>query len=304
MNLSQIDLNLLVALEALLEERSVTRAGQRIGLSQPATSNALSRLREHIGDALLLRSGAGMVLTPHAEALLPQLRAALAHVRQVMEKPRPFDPAESQQRFVLLATDFIEMVVLPGVVKRVVRAAPRLTLDVRPFGEVDAVEGLRGGTLDLVLGVFPEVPPGCQAEALFHEGFLCLVRSRHPALPGPRSRLTLKRYAELPHLLVAPRRSGPGAVDVALARHGLSRHVALYVSHFLVAPLLVAHSDMVATLPARAARLLAARHNLRLFKPPLELSGFTVTQVWHERTAGSPPHRWLRAQVTAACRSE
>ena len=292
---------MLGCLFALLEERSVTRAGKRLGLSQPAMSNALSRLREHLDDALLVRSGGGMARTPHGESLLPQLREALSQVRRVMEKPRPFDPATATQRFGLLATDFIEMVVLPGLVERVLAAAPRVTLDVRPFGELDAVEGLKSGALDLVLGVFSEVAVGCHASALFHESFLCVVRRGHPDFAGARARLTLKRYAELPHLLVAPRRTGPGAVDVALARHGLSRHIALYVSHFLVAPLIVAQSDLVATLPARAARLLAARHDLRLFKPPVELSGFTISQLWHERTDQSPPHRFLRAQVKAAC---
>jgi DNA-binding transcriptional LysR family regulator len=299
--MAQIDLNLLVALEALLEERSVTRAGRRIGLSQPAMSNALSRLREHLDDALLVRSGGGMALTPHAEAILPQLREALVQVRRVVEKPRPFDPQTANQRFSLLATDFIEMVALPSLAGRVLRAAPRITLDVRPFGEIEAVEGLRSGALDLVLGVYSEAPVGCHLAPLFQEGFLCVVRRGNPALG--KGRLTLKRYAALPHLLVAPRRSGPGAVDVALQKQGLSRRVALYVSHFLVAPLIVAQSDLVATLPARAARLLAAHHDLLLMKPPVALSGFTVSQVWHDRTDTSPPHRWLRAQVTAACAS-
>lgn len=301
MNLSQLDLNLLVALEALLEERSVTVAGKRIGLSQPAMSNALSRLREHLDDALLVRSGGGMARTPHAESLLPQLREALMHVRRVMEKPRPFDPATASQRFTLLATDFIEMVVLPGLVERISVTAPRITLDVRPFGELDPIEGLKSGALNLVLGVFSEVAAGCHAAALFHESFLCVVRRDHPAFSGKHPRLTLKRYAELPHLLVAPRRSGPGAVDAALAKHGLSRRVALYVSHFLVAPLVVAQSNLVATLPARAARLLAASYDLRLFKPPLELQGFTISQLWHERTNQNPPDAFLRAQVKAAC---
>src|SRR5262249_51234980 len=142
MNLSQIDLNLLVALAALLEERSVTRAGKRLGLSQPATSNALSRLREQLDDALLVRSGSGMVLTPHAESLLPRLREALLQVEQVMEKQRPFEPATASLRFAMLATDYIEMVVLPGLSGRVLAAAPKVTLDVRPFGEVEAIEGL------------------------------------------------------------------------------------------------------------------------------------------------------------------
>lgn len=300
MNLQQIDLNLLVALEALLEERSVTRAGKRLGLSQPAASNALARLREHLNDELLVRSGGAMALTPHAEGLLPQLREVLVHVQRVLEKPRPFDPATTTQRFCLLATDFIEMVIMPGLTGRVLAAAPKATLDVRPWGELDYTEALRSGALDLALGVFGDVPVGCHATELFHEGFHCVVRRGHPQLS--RGRLTLKRYAELPHLLVAQRRTGPGAVDLALQKHGLSRRVALYVSHFLVAPLIVAQSDLVATLPARAARLLAAHHDLMLLKPPVQLSGFTVKQLWHDRTDKSPPHSWLRAQVIKTCR--
>jgi len=300
MNLGQFDLNLLIALEALLEERSVTRAGRRIGLSQPAMSNALARLREHLHDPLLVRSGGAMALTPHAVVLRPQLTELLGQLRRVLAKARPFEPATAEQSFRLVATDFIEMVVLPKLVGRVLTAAPRVTLDVRPFAETDVAEGIGSGAIDLVLGVFGEPPPGCRADALFRENFLCVVRSGHPLLG--RGRLTLKRYVELPHLLVSQRRSGPGAVDVALQRQGLSRHIALYVSHFLVAPLVVAQSDLVATLPARAAKLLAVRHGLRLLPPPVALSGFTVSQLWHQRTDESPPHMWLRAQVKQSLR--
>ena len=297
MDITQIDLNLMVALEALLEERSVTRAGKRLRLSQPAVSNALSRLRELFDDPMLVRSGSGMMPTPRALTLLPQVREALAQLRRVISSPAPFAPSTASERFTLLATDFIEMVVLPGLMARVSRSAPGVTLDVRPFGEVPPQEGLASGALDLVLGVFSEAPTGCHTEKLFSEGFLCAVRRGHPVLAeGP---LTLERYAALPHLLVAPSRSSKGAVDNVLQRHGLSRHVALYVAHFLVAPLVIAQSDLVVTLPARAARLLAPHHDLALLEPPVVLSGFTVSQVWHERTQDSQPHQWLRAQIVA-----
>jgi DNA-binding transcriptional LysR family regulator len=296
MDISQVDLNLLGALEALLEERSVTLAGRRLRLSQPAVSNALGRLRELFSDELLVRHGSRMVPTPRALALLPEVRAVLAKVRQILAPLSPFEPAAASERFTLLATDFIEMVVLPGLAARVHRAAPLLTLDVRPFGEIPLQEGLASGAIDLVLGVFPEVPPGCHIQKLFSEGFLCAVRRGHPALS--RGPLTLPQYAALPHLLVAPRRSSPGAVDTLLEKHGLSRHVAMYVAHFLVAPLVVAKSDLVVTLPTRAARLLAPQHDLVLLDPPLPLAEFTVSALWHERTHDSPAHRWLRAQVS------
>ena len=298
MNLSQIDLNLLGTLHALLEERSVTRAAKKLGLSQPAVSNALARLRELFADPLLVRSRARMTPTPRALELWPLLRTALAAIDQVVSRPVPFLPQTATQRFTCAATDYVEMVLLPAVTRRVCAAAPKVTLDVRPIGETSPLVDLSAGTVDVALGVFIDVPAGYHRQPLFEERFRCIVRRGHPIL---RERtLSLARYAALSHLLVAPRRTGPAAVDNALAQHGLSRHIALYVSHFLVAPLVIAETDLIVTLPERVALLFADRLDLALVKPPVPLSTFPLSQLWHERTHDSAPHRWLREQIAAA----
>lgn len=297
MKLAQLDLNLLLTLAALLEERSVTRAAKRLGLSQPAVSNALARLRETLSDELLVRNGARMVPTPRALEMAPLLHEALASLQRAVAPPRPFEPATTTDRFTLAATDFFEMVLLPALASRVCAAAPRATLDVRPIGESSPVEALAAGELDGALGVFQTLPRGFYKKALGRERFVCVLRRGHPALA--QVPLSLEAYAALAHVLVAPRRTGPGAVDSALARQGLSRHIALVVSHFLVAPLVVAETDLVATLPERVARMLAEKLSLAVLAPPVALSGFELSYLWHERTHDSPPHRWLRSLLEA-----
>lgn len=302
MNLSQVDLNLLTTLQALLAERSVTRAARRLGLSQPAVSNALARLRELFADPLLLRGRGPMTPTPRAQELEPLLQEALAAVDRVVTRPAPFVPATATQRFTCAATDYIEMVLLPAVTQKVSAAAPGVTLDVRPIGENSPLEFLSTGALDIALGVFIDVPQGFHRQPLLQERFRCVVRRGHPVL---RKRpLTLERYAAMSHVLVAPRRTGPAAVDTALARHGLSRHIALYVSHFLVAPLVVAETDLIVTLPERVALLFAERLELALIDPPVPLSTFPLALMWHQRTHDSAPHRWLREQIVAASREQ
>jgi DNA-binding transcriptional LysR family regulator len=298
MNLAALDLNLLTALHALLEERSVTRAAKRLGLSQPAASNALARLRDALGDPLFVRSGAAMVPTPRAEAMAAPLAAALLALGRAVTPPLPFDPARADDRFTFAATDYVEMVLLPRITARVVAAAPRIALDVRPIGEESPLDALAAGTLDGALGVFMQLPPGFHKSALGSERFVGIARRGHPAVG--RRPLSIEAWAALGHVLVTPRRTGPAAVDRALAERGLARHVALYVSHFLVAPLVVAETDLVATLPERAARLLAAELDLVFFEPPIPLSGFELVQLWHERTAASAAHVWLRGAIDKA----
>lgn len=299
MNLAQLDLNLLRALDALLEERSVTRAARRLGLSQPAVSNALSRLRDALGDPILVRSGSRMVTTPRAAEIQPMLREALLSLGRAIEPAAPFDPASSRDRFTLAATDYIEMVLLPAITARASAAAPGVTLDVRPIGESSPLDAVSAGSLDGAIGVFFTLPPGFHKKTLVKERLVCIARKGHPAI-GKKA-LSIEAFAALPHVLVTPRRTGPTAVDTSLAERGLTRHVALYVSHFLVAPLVVARTDLIATLPERAAKLLAGQLGLSLFTPPLSTSqGFELSQIWHDRTHASAPHRWLRAQIAAA----
>ncbi len=294
LHLRSLDLNLILALDALLEERSVTRAAQRVGITQSAMSHALARLRAVTGDALLVRTPTGMVATARAEALGPPIRHALQGVAAALQPARPFDSKTAEARIRIGTGDFGEVVLLPSVVERLANEAPRIDLRVVFQGDNPA-EMLRSGDADLLLTPLfaADVGSGIYTRKLFDERFVCVVRRGHPLAD---KKLTLARYVAASHALVAPRGKEGSHTDDALARMGLSRRVAVTVPHFLVAPHLVAQSDLILTLPARVADMLAAPLGLVLLKPPSELGleGFTMSAVWHERTHGDPAQRWIR----------
>jgi DNA-binding transcriptional LysR family regulator len=294
LHLRSLDLNLILALDALLEERSVTRAAHRVGITQSAMSHALARLRVVTGDALLVRTASGMVPTARAEELGPPIRRALEGVATALRPPRAFDPKTAEQRIRIGTGDYGEIVLLPRVVQRLAKEAPRT--DLRGVFQGDDPAGmLRSGDVDLLLSpVFASDSwPGTYARKLFDERFVCVVRRGHP-LAGKK--LTLARYVAASHALISPRGKEGSMTDDALARLGLSRRVAVTVPHFLVAPHIVAQSDLVLTLPARVASMLAAPLGLEVLKPPpeLRLEGFTMSAVWHERTHADPAQRWMR----------
>ncbi|RYE90606.1 MAG: LysR family transcriptional regulator [Myxococcales bacterium] len=296
MNLASIDLNLLVALEALLAERSVSRAARRLGLSQPATSHALGRLRELLGDPLLVRAGDRMEATPRALALEGPLATALTAVRAVVAPDAPFDPARSDRAFSLETIDYAAAVLLPPLMERLGREAPRVSLEVRTrTDDIDAQ--LARGALDLAIGLTSPDRPGLRQQPVLSDLFVCVLRRGHPALRRP---LTLDRYCAQRHLLVTPTGRPGSLVDDLLAQSGRRRHVALRVPHFLLAPPLVARSDLVWTAPGSMAQAHAALLPLTLRPPPFDLGGFTLTLRWHERAEHDPGHRWLRELVAAS----
>ncbi len=295
-NLAGIDLNLLVALDALLAERSVTRAAERVGLSQPAMSRALGRLRALFGDRLLVRTSAGLVPTPRAEALAPRLRAVLAEVGRIVQAPS-FDPARMRDTARIAMPDYLSILLLPALLRRLEREAPGLDIVLAPPRATTLAE-LEAGELDLAIGNFPDVPAGFYGNTVMTERFACLMRRGHPALTGP---LTPQVYAGLRHALITIRDDrSPGTVDEALARLGLARRIALRVPNFLAAPLIVAETDLVVTLPLRLAQWLAGRADVQVLEPPLDLGSFSMTQLWHERRRDDAEHAWLRTTVTAA----
>lgn len=298
-NLSGVDLNLLPMLDALLEERHVTRAARRLGLSQPAASRALGRLRQLLGDPLLVRGRAGLVLTPRAETLRTPLAKLLRELAGLVSEPPSFEPATARGTLRIVTEDYISTVLLPRVLQALWQEAPKLDLDVeaRP---ADLRGQLEAGAVDLAIGVFAEPAAGFQRQALFGERFVCVVRRDHPQV---RRKLTLARYAALPHALIGTGERGDSPVDRALAREGLKRRVALRLPHFLAAPLIVAGSDLVLTMPARLAEQMVALAPLRLLAPPVELARFRFSQLWHERRQNDAAHAWFRALVAAQART-
>lgn len=297
LNLSALDLNLLVVLEALLAERHVTKAAARVGLSQSATSHALGRLRELYDDPLLVRSGNAMTLTPRAVALHPAVERGLSELRATITGESPFDPSTARRVFTVGAVDYAQSLLLPPLLAFLEHEAPRI--DVAIANAPDLFELLEGGRIDLAVVVGPKVPSAFRSRELFTDGFVCMVRRGHPAA---RRKLTLAQYLELRHVVVAPTGSPGSVVDTELAKRGKQRRVALRVPDFLVAPLVVSSSDFINTGPERLATLHAKHHSIRLLPPPIPLPRFTVCLAWHARLDADPAHVWLRNAVVRLAR--
>jgi DNA-binding transcriptional LysR family regulator len=296
LRLADVNLNLLVALDALLDAGTVTGAAQRTGVTQSAMSHALRQLRELLGDPLLVRGAGGLVPTPRAEALRVPIRRALLDLQHALRDPPSFDPATAQRRFLLGTGDYFAHIVLPPLLQRSLDT-PGIDLDVLPFSAATDLPKLGTGELDLALGAFvPDAPGLCRAH-LFTDGFVCLVRREHPVV---RRRLTLRQYVQLPHVLISPTGTGSSPVDEQLAAQGLRRRIALRIRYFLAAPMVVATSDLVLTAPRRLGEVFARHFDLQLHEPPVDLQPFTVVQVWHQRFDADPGHRWLRERVHAA----
>lgn len=297
--LSAIDLNLLVVLDALLHENSVTAAGRSIGLSQPATSHALAKLRELLHDELLVREGRGLRKTAFGEQLAPTVRQLVTEIEHTLFRRPSFDAQTSSRCFRLATNDYCGAVLLPPLLSSVREAAPNVVIDVFPQQGPIPVGEFSRGELDVVLGTYGRVEAPIVSRLLLREDFICAVRRDHPL----GRRLTLRRYVELDHLLVANPGYGPGVVDHALGARGLQRKVAMRVPHFLVAPAIVARTDLVVTLPRRLLGAIADSSKLYVAKPPLHIPSFGVQLLWHQRSSDDPGSRWFLEQI-AACAAQ
>jgi DNA-binding transcriptional LysR family regulator len=294
MNIASLNLNLLPVLDALLSERSVSRAGARVGLSQPAVSNALAQLRAHFGDPLLVRKGNGMAPTERALALAGPLRTALLALEHGLEPAGAFDPATAERGFTIMTNDFVAFALLPRLLARLQREAPGVRLQVRAWQEHVVPPELARGDTDLVLGFNRGLPAGHYAMPLFKDRFIFVARKGHPVVRG---KITLATYTKLAHVVVSHEPNARGVFDDLLAQRGLSRNVALRVSHFLLVPPILAATDYVAAISEIVAEPAAKLYGLQLLKMPLPFEPAMVHMVWHERTGGSPAHAWLRAAV-------
>jgi DNA-binding transcriptional LysR family regulator len=290
--LSSIDLNLLVVLEALLHERHVTRAAARVGLSQSATSHALTRLRELYGDPLLVRSGSKLALTPRAHALVPVIARALAELHGTITGEPGFEPNASERTFRLGADDYSQAMLVPPLLARLEREAPGVNLSF--VHGPNLLDQLGEGQLDLALVVGQGVPSPLSCQPVFSDGFACMVRKQHPSV---KTKLSLSEYLELRHVVVAPSGAPGSVVDSELERRGKQRRVALRVSSFLVAPVLVSNSDLISTGPERLARRFARIYPIKLLPPPLPVPRFTLNMAWHARLENDPAQMWLRRVV-------
>jgi DNA-binding transcriptional LysR family regulator len=287
---ASLDLNLLEALDALLRERSVTRAAARIGISQSAMSHKLARLREVFGDPLLVGGRSGMVPTPEAERIGRSIRQPFADLRTAMRGAAPFDPATSTRRFVLVSPDYAAFSSLPRIRNALAKEAPLTSLVVRePWpGMIDA---LCDGTVDVIGGV--ELPPaaGLIRTKLFEETLVCVVRKGHPKVGDT---LDLATFASLPHLLVTRDIDGTGPLDALLATHGLGGHIAMRVPYHLAAPFIVARSDLMLITTLALARDASSMLPLKILRCPVQLPVLKVKMTWHERNQNDAAHQWFR----------
>ena len=291
MNVLDVDLNLLRVFDAVLAERGVTRAAVRLGLTQPAVSNALARLRGVFGDALFVRTPAGMDATPFARELAEPVRQALALLDSALAHGPGFDPASSTRAFRFYMSDLGQIEFLPPLVERAHRAAPGVRFEAVALDVEDIDGALAAGTLDLAVGFLPGLGPPVRRRRLFRDPYVCLMRKDHPI-----QALTKKKFVEASHALVSYR-GGHHVIEEALERAGLARRIALRVPHFTVVPMVLEKSDLLLTLPARVARVFERRGHFKSLPPPVPIPPADVAVHWHERFEADPGNRWLRELV-------
>jgi DNA-binding transcriptional LysR family regulator len=294
------DFSLLVALDALLQEGSVTGAARRVGLSTPAMSHTLARIRERMGDPILVRSGRGMLLTPRAQALREPVHKVVEDARRALEPERPFVARELERTFVVHATDYV-LTVLGATVDRLLsEAAPRACVRFVPNASDDAAQ-LRERGSDLAVGIYGELPAEMLHRRLLTDRFVAVVRKGHPKVGR---RFTLDQFVSLPHIQVAPRGKPGGYIDDVLRERGLSRRVARAVPYFLTALQLAAQTDYVLTISERIARRYERVLGLELFEVPLPLRPYALSLVWHPRVDRDEGHKFFRGVFLEAARAE
>jgi DNA-binding transcriptional LysR family regulator len=294
MNVRDLDLNLLRVFDAVSSEHGVTPAAARLGLTQPAVSNALARLRALFGDALFVRTAAGMEATPFARGVAEPVRQALALLESALAHGPGFEPATSTRAFRFYMSDLGQVEFLPPLVERVQRAAPGVRLEAVAADLEHIGDALGTGALDLAVGFLPALGPPVARRALFRDPYVCLMRAGHPA--GGK-KLTMKRFAEAAHVLVTYRGGGHRVIEEALERSGVARRIALRVPHFTVVPMVLARTDLILTLPARVARVYERQGGFKSLPPPVAMPPAEVAVHWHERFEADPGNRWLRDQV-------
>jgi len=294
-DVSRLTTTLMLAFDALMAERNVTRAALRIGLTQQGLSGQLRRMRELFGDPLFVRVAGGVAPTPRAEELHARVRQALASLGAVLETAA-FEPARSRETIYLAASDYALAAVLPGLFRRVREAAPELRIAVHALHNATLGDDLRSRRIDLALTVPQFAPPTLLSRALFRERYLLAMRRGHPLARRP---VTLDGFCAYEHLLVAPNRGDfHGPTDEALARLGRSRRVGVVLPSFAVARSLLESTDLLAILPSRT--LADAGIGLKVVEPPLSIEGFELAAIWPDRIHADPLHRWFRGLCFAA----
>lgn len=296
-DIRNLDLNLLKALDALLDERSVTRAAQRLALTQPAVSGMLTRLRESFNDPLFVRAQRGIVPTARAEQLAAPVKQLLGDV-EAMLRPAAFEPAHASLTLTVASTDYALRAVVVPWLSAMRRRAPNIRVAVQPVDHQVLDAQLDRGDVDMALLTPETTSPGLHASHLFNERYVCVMRAEHP--DASDSGLSLERFCALDHVLVSSSGAAfKGVTDTVLARIGRTRRVVTSVSSFLVLPEILRVSDLIAVVPRRLA---LGQAGLISVEPPIEIPGFSKTLVWHERSHRDAALKWVRSVLVEACK--
>ena len=297
MDIRKLDLNLLVALEALLAERNVTKAAKRLSLSQPAVSAQLARLRDVFADPLLVPTQRGMTPTQRALDLEAPLREALEHVRRVVGERQNFDPGKATQTFAVAASDYVQYALLAPLSLSLRAEAPGLRFAWRALDLPALARQMETGEIDMAVLTHGAAPEHLRTRKLFDERYVAIARKGHPRV---KRKLDLDTFCALEHAVVSPLGGGfAGEADVALAAHKRTRRVVLSVPNFLILPEIVIRSDLIALVPKRMVP--GGDDRLRELEPPIAVPGFTMALAWHNRTHANAAQAWFRARLAAAC---
>jgi DNA-binding transcriptional LysR family regulator len=289
-----MDLKLLTVFDEVYKTRSVSRAGENLGIPQSSVSIALARLRRHFGDPLFVRTSEGMQPTPHATALMVDVRRAVELLRDLTRQRTVFDAAKAVRVFRICMTDITHLALLPALMNRLAEVAPRIQVEITHISN-ETSKMLESGGADLAVGYMPALEAGFFQQKLFDQSFACVVQRQHPRV---HSRLTQNAFQRERHVLVTAAGTGHELVDRELKRLGVDRNVVLSLPNFLGIGALVASTDLMITVPERVAGTLLRIADVKSFPPPFDLPSFAIKQHWHERFQQDPANRWLRSVIS------
>lgn len=304
MNIARIDLNLLVYLDVLLRERNVTKAASHLGISQPAMSNGLKRLRELFSDPLLVRTSEGMTPTERAKELEPVVRRVLADIEKAVQPRADFNAQESQRIFRIMASDYAESTLIPKLLKHLRKNAPGVSLDIMTPSDVSFLD-VEQGKVDMVINRFDSMPQSFHQLTVWRDSFSCLMSKKNPS----QDNFNLEKYLQSKHVWVSKTGMGVGVgvdpadvqrlgwVDEALARAGHKREITLFTRHYQSAMLLAEQKDLIVTIPSRAARLQKNNSKIVIKEPPFEIPPLELKMAWSPLLQNNPAHQWLRRLI-------
>jgi DNA-binding transcriptional LysR family regulator len=288
MNLKETDLNLFIAFDVIYTEKNLTKSGQVLGITQPAVSNALSRLRELFDDELFIRTSKGMIPTPVANQIINDVRSALSLIQNTISETEKFDPSTADMTFKISIGDSSEYRLLPLLIKELAEVAPKIKVETYLTPRKDAPRELASGTIDFSIDPPVHSDPHLKHEKIYEEDYVMIVRKDHPILE--KKEITIQDYLDLSHIHISNRKTGLGHVDMTLYRLGLSRDISLRAQHFLVAPYIVEQSDLAIT----TTKGFAVDRNLAWRELPFEIDPLVLHLYWHEAKDSDTSSKWMK----------